>query len=834
MFKSTLFGHYLITSVRNLAGNKLSSIINIGGLAIGLAACILIMLFVQNEMSYDRQWQHADTIGRINTTVLIPGRSSFVSVSASSPMKQAVEDYFPNEVVRATRFIPMHPIVSLDGKAFAEDMHWTDPETALIFDLEVIEGDLHAALSDKASLALSESVARKYFGEEPTLGKVLSIKLYDLQRDYRVGAVFRDLPDNTSLDLRGLARFDINDFPAYAAAFDTWLNLGEHLVYVQLQSPDLFQSVNDRLPGLVDLHVVLPETLKSSADAPSSEAYFQTLQPLKDIHLIPSGMGEMKPGGNIRTVRIFVVTAALLLLIACINFMNLATATATRRAREVVLRKVMGATRAQLMIQFLGESLLLAVLGLLFGLALVELTLPVFNNLLNTSLSLSFTDGYMLMFLIGIVVMVGLVAGAWPAIVLSGFRPARVLASTTSAESKGSITLRNLLVVLQFVISISVIAATATVYTQSRYVTHTDLGYNRDGVMVLNNVNHEFVAARKEGLKSAILQIDGVTQAGFTDYSPIDIHERLNQFQLADDTGSRAVMISTQAVDQDFLETYGVSLVAGRFYQREFVADGMPDPATAENPAAMKGTIVMNEAAVRTLELGSPADAIGKHIRTSYGPDINIDLEIIGVTPDMYFQSPKKPIRAEAYLLSPQRFNTLGIRFEGAPKDIAAKVEKVWTEFTQQVPFQYEFVDETVAAEMNRERSLAVALTGFSVTIVLVACLGLYGLAAFTAQRRTREIGIRKVLGASVTDIIKLLLWQFSKPILWANLIAWPLTAWMMLKWLEAFPVRIDSWVLLPFCALAGLAAILIAWITVSGHTARVARAKPVRALRYE
>lgn len=834
MLKPTLFNHYLVTSLRNLAGNKLGSAINIGGLSIGLAACILIMLFVQDELSYDRQWQHADTIGRINTTVLIPGRSSFVSVSASSPMKQAVEEYFPNEVVRATRFIPMHPIVTLDGKAFAEDMHWTDPETALMFDLDVIEGDLHAALTDKASLAVSETFARKYFGEQPALGKVLSIKLHELQRDYRIGAVFRDLPDNTSLDLRALARFDLNDFPAYAGAFDTWLNLGEHLVYVQLKSADLFQSVNDRLSGLVDLHVVLPDTLKSSPDAPTSEAYIQTLQSLQDIHLNPSGMGEMKPGGNIRTVRIFVVTAALLLLIACINFMNLATATATRRAREVALRKVMGATRGQLMIQFLGESLLLAVLGLVLGLVLVELALPVFNALLGTSLALSFADGFMLLFLVGIVVAVGLVAGAYPAMVLSGFRPARVLASSTSAESQGSITLRNILVVLQFVISISVIVATATVYTQSEYVTRTDLGYNRDGVMVLNNVNHEFVAARKEGLKAAILQIDGVSQAGFTDYSPIDIHERLNQFQLADESGSQAVMISTQAVDQDFLETYGVSLLAGRFYQREFVADGMPDPATAADPSAMKGTIVLNEEAVRTLGFASPADAIGRHIRTSYGPEINFELEIIGVTPNMYFQSPKKPIRAEVYLLSPQRFNTLGIRYEGAPRDIAAKVEKVWTEFTQQVPFQYEFVDEMVVAEMTRERNLAIALTGFSLTIVLVACLGLYGLAAFTAQRRTREIGIRKVLGASVTDIVRLLLWQFSKPILLANLIAWPLTAWMMINWLEAFPVRIDYWLLLPFCILAGLAAVLIAWITVSGHTARVARAKPVKALRYE
>jgi putative ABC transport system permease protein len=826
--------NYLTIALRFLIKNKLYSAINIIGLAVGLAACILIMLFVRDELSYDHQWANADTIGRINTTVLIPGRASFVSVSASSPMKEALESFFPDEVVRATRFIPMHPVVSLDGKAFAEDMHWTDPETARMFDLNVLKGDIDAALRDKSSLAVSESFARKYFGENDAIDGILNIKVHDIERDYRIGAVFEDLPHNTSLDFHALARFDLNDFPTFAGAFDTWLNLGEHLVYVQVNAPHMLESVNARLPELVDSRVIMPDSLKSSADAPTSDSYIQTVQSLKDIHLNPSGMGEMKPSGNIRTVRIFIAAAGLVLLIACINFMNLATANSTQRALEVALRKVVGAKRSQLVTQFLGESVVLGLLGLAAGLLLVELALPVFNSILNTPLDFAYGDGFLLLFLLGIVLIVGLAAGAYPALILSGFLPARVLASGWSSATAGSVNLRNFLVVIQFVISICLIVATATVFTQSYYVTHTNLGYSKDNVLVLNNVNHQYIADRKISLKEAIQKLPGVTNAGFTDYSPIDIHERLTVFQVVGESFSQSAMISSQAVDHDFLETYKIPLVAGRFYQRGFVADGMPDIGADPEQTSYSGTVVINEESVRQLGLDSPEAAIGRHVTTSFGPTVTVDLQIIGVTPDIHFQSPKKPIRAEVYLLAPQRFNTLAIRYDGSGVDLVGSVEKVWNSFTNRVPFQYEFVDETIAAEFEKERNLAVVLTGFSLMIVLVACLGLYGLAAFTAERRTKEIGIRKVMGASVMDIVRLLLWQFSKPVLLANLIAWPLSAWMMLRWLETFPIHLDSWLLLPFCLGAGAIAILIAWVTVGSNTAQVARAKPVDALRYE
>ncbi len=825
-----MFQNYFKVAFRNLIRNKLYSMISIIGLAIGYATCILIMLFVIDELSYDQHWNNADTIARVNTTVLIQGRSPFVSVSASSPLKEVITNFFPDEVIRATRFIPMHPTVTVNGTAFSEEMHWTDPETAKMFDLKVLSGDIESALNDKSSLVVSESFAKKYFGNEEAIGKILNIKLHDIDRDYKIGAVFKDLPYYTSLNFRAFAKFDINDFPTRKMFFDTWGNLGEHLVYIQLKDAGSFKSVADRLPGLVDKHVVGLDGLKPNPDAKNSDFYIQTLQKLTDIHLNPTGMGEMKPSGNLKTVQIFMVIAGIVLLIACINFMNLATAKSTQRAREVGLRKTLGASRQQLIVQFLGEAVILAIIGLLIGLIFVEISLPVFNDFLNIALVFSYSDYVTLLMLVGLVIIVGLIAGFYPAIILSGFLPARVLKSNNSAEKSSSANLRNILVVLQFTISISLIIATVTVYGQTYYATHQDMGYNKNNLIILKNANTGDMAEKTEVLKETLLKESAISSASYVWYSPIDIHERLGSFQVAQEDLSQSIFISGQGADYGFLDTFKIPLVAGRFYSRDFAADGMPAITAVQDGSSATGTIVINEASVKKLGLGTAEQAIGRYV-TFNGM---IKLEVIGVTPNIYFQSPKKPIRAESYALLPKGSDILAIKFNGSSTNIVNIVEKVWNNFTNTVPFQYEFVDEAIAIEFEKEQNLAVVLAIFSIITVLVACLGLYGLAVFTVEMRTKEIGIRKIMGASVFDIVRLLLWQFSKPVLIANLIAWPLSSWMMLSWLENFPTRLDSWLLIPLCLMSGLIALIIAWQTVAYNAARVARSSPVNALRYE
>ena len=829
-----MYQNYLKIAFQNLIKNKLYSAINIFGLAVGLTTCVIILLFVRNELSFDQFWEKSDKIARINTSVIIPNRAPFVSVSAPAPLKETIENFFQNEVVRATRFIPMHPIVKLGDKIFAEDMHWTDPETAEMFNLNIVKGDIKAALKDKTSLAVDESFAEKYFDDEDPIGKILNIKVYDIERDYQIAAVFEDLPENSSLNFKVLARFDFNDFPNFRGFFDTWLNLGEHLLYVEFKSADMFKTVEDRLGELVDTHAIIFDSIKPSPDTPNSEIYIQTVQPLEDIHLNPSGMGEMKASGDINIVRTFMVTAALVLLIACINYMNLATAKSTGRAREVALRKVLGATRGNIIAQFLGESVIIALIGLGFSLIFIEMSLPYFNEFLNFDLQFSIGEGFTFFILTGFVVAVGIIAGLYPAMVLSGFLPAETLAANKSSQTRGSVGLRNVLVVFQFVISISLIIATATVYSQTQYVMTKDLGFNKQNILILNNINAETIAPRQEGLKQALLALPQVTNASFTSYSPIDIHERIGLYKVKEGEPNQSAMISGQAVDHDFLDTYKIPLVAGRFYDRAYGADGMPAFGSPPQKQSLTGTIVINKEAVRQLGLKTPEEAIGRHLSQEIGPGLFLDLEIIGVTRNIYFQSPKKPLRAEIYTLSPGGYAVLGLRFSGSPQNIVSKVEKTLGEFTSDVPFQFEFSDKTIESEFQNERNLSIVLTTFSLIIVAVACLGLYGLAGFTAEQRTKEIAIRKVLGASVSDIVRLLLWQFSKPVLIANLIAWPITVWGMLGWLESFPIRIEAWALVSFCLVSGFIVLLIALGTVGGNTARVAAEKPIKALRCE
>lgn len=829
-----MFKNYLTIAFRHLINNRLYSAINIIGLAVGLATCILITLFVKNELSYDQQWRHADSIGRINTTVLIPNRSPFVSATSSAAMKDAIENFFPNEILNATRFIPMNAKMKIGDQIYAEKMYWTDTETADMFDLTILHGNVTETLSGKSSLAINSSVAKKYFGDNNPIGGVLNINVNGLDRDYTVGAVFADLPHNTSMDFQILAKFDPTDFPAMVPAFDSWLMLGEYLVYVQLKNPDLFTEINKQLPKLVDTLVAIPDDFKIKPNSNSSETYLTTIQPLKNIHLNPAGLGEMKSSGSQVTVNIFIATAALVLLIASINFMNLATAKSAQRAREVALRKVVGAKLDQLVTQFLGESVTLAAISLVVGLMLVELSLPLFNSVLDAQLTLSYTDGSLLIMLLGLVVIVGFIAGVYPALVLSRFLPARVLSANSSASSSGSNKLRNALVVIQFSISISLIVATATIFMQNHYATQNNLGFNKESLLIINSINDPSIAAKQQTLKESIEKIPGVTSTGFTAYSPIDVHERLGLYSVIDGGTEQSAMISGQMVDYDFLDTYEIDLLAGRFYSRDYTTDGTPIIDPTSGKTRYNGTVVINNEGAKKLGFTTPQEAIGKHVQTAFGPTITVDLEIIGVTRNIYFQSPKKPIRAETYQLYPPAYATLAVRYQGNPKAILDKVKTSWEQFTESVPFQYEFVDETIMQEFGKEQRLANVLAGLSLIIVLVACLGLYGLAAFTAQQRTKEIGIRKVLGASVVDIIKLLVWQFSKPILIANLIAWPLAIWAMSSWLQNFPLRLESWLLLPLCLASGLLALLIAWLTVVSNTTRVATANPVKALRCE
>lgn len=832
-----MFANYLRVAYRNLVKNPLYSAINIAGLAVGLAACILISLFVRDEYSYDKHWEHADSIYRLNTTIAIPGREPFVTVVTQGPARAALQAYFGEELEAITRFQPMSPVIRYGDRAFAEDVHWTDPDTARMFDLEIIAGDIDQALGDNASLAVNESFAIKHFGTTDAVGEVVNIRSRELERDFRVGAVFRDLPHNTVLDFQVLAMIDEDDWVHAPELFTSWFSVNNTLFF-QLRKGSSIQRVSDQLNAFTDANIQIPRGAFADGEVRSSDYISYTAQPLRDIQLNPVGVGEMKPTGDKNQVALFAAIAALTLLIGCINFMNLATARSTQRAREVALRKVLGASRRQLVLQFLGESTLIALAGLLVGVVLVELVLPSYSAFLGKELALSYTSFATLGLLMALVAIVGLLGGVYPALVLSGFRPARVLKANRSMESSGSAALRSLLVIFQFTVSIALIVATTIVFGQMRYATSMDPGFNKDGLLAIEGTGRSGAAEQQSALIAELKAQDGVRVVSASSEMPFNTTEDNTSVRIPGNPEAGSILIGLLRVDYDFFDALGSRLIAGRSYSREYAIDRFPDSSDYRGDSQPAGNIIVNEAAVRRLGFGTPEQALGRGITISMGnadsDDVNGLLTIVGVVRDMNLQSLKSVIRPEVYFATDEPQSYLMLRYEGDPQRVVERTRSVWTSLFPDIPFEYAFVDEVAAEEFRQEQNVATMLGTFSLLAVVIACLGLYGLASFTAERRTKEIGIRRVLGAKISNIVGLLLWQFSKPVVLANLIAWPIACWSMLRWLENFPYRIDAWLLLPACLFAGAVALAISWLTVGGNAARVARRSPVEALRYE
>lgn len=825
-----MFQNYFSVAFRNLIKNKLYSAINIIGLAVGLMSCVLIMLFVRDELSFDTFWKNSDSVYRLNTTFQMPGRDPFITVMAPGPSKAALENYFADDIEAVTRFRDQRPVIRKGESIFTDDVVWADPSVLDIFDFEVVRGDLRASLNDNASLALSETMAAKHFGQEDPIGQILTLSFYEVERDYRIAAIYKDLPHNTVLALPALVMVDEKDFENFPWEFASWTSVNTS-VYFKLQDGVSIDRINSQLKDFTDKSVQVPGGLPPGANA-SDFMLLNTMQ-LPDIQLHSEGGGEMKPTGSMMSVMIFIAIAALILLIACINFMNLATAKSTQRAREVALRKVLGAHRGQLILQFLGESILIALIGLFLGITLVEFALPIYNDFLGRELDFIYSDAPTIGILLGLVCVVGIVGGAYPALILSGFLPARVLRANKSAETSGSIMFRNALVVLQFAISIALIVSATVVYGQMAYATSMDPGFKKDNMLVVRGLFREEANDKTEALKQEILNLPGVQKAARSSDRPSSGNNS-NTSVTIPGTDSGDILIGRYDVDYDFFDTYDVKLLAGRFYSRDFATDGVPSGDGLEEGEIAEGSIVINETSVGRLGFVSAENAVGKTVRLGIGDGKEADLRIVGVTQPIHFQSLREVLRPEMYLLTNDNFGNLSVSFEGDPSVLVERVEQVWKQMVPTVPFSYEFVDEAMAEEFTQEEALATMLATFSLLAIAIACLGLYGLASFTAERRTKEIGIRKVMGASVLDIVRLLLWQFSKPVLVANLFAWPLAVWGMLSWLENFPYRLEIWIMGPLCLIAGVIALAIAWATVGGNAAKVARSNPIKALRYE
>lgn len=826
-----LLTNYLVIGWRNIIKNKLFSCINIFGLAIGLAACSLITLFVRAELGYDSFWQQADKIQRVHLTFNIPGRDPIHAVSTPGPVMQGMKKYFP-QIDLAARIAPINPTIEKDGQNFVEEMRMVDADFINIFDFETVKGDLSQALNDPHSLVLTQTLAKKYFADQDPLGQTLSLDFDAFKRDYKITAVIKDLPENSQLTLSAMVLIDESDWTHNQSRFISWFSVNSQLYITTKKAGDLAQ-INAGLDDFVNNN--FPKLPIGGDDVKASELLNMSAMNIQQLHLNAIGMGEFNPRGSNETVMVFSAIALLILFIASINFMNLSTARASQRAKEVSIRKVMGASRANLISQFLGESILLTLLALAVAISLVEFVLPLYNDILNKSLAIDYGSTDLLQ-ITALALVVGLIGGAYPAFVLSNFRPATVLKSNKSAETSASLKLRAVLVVIQFSVSIGLFISTGVVYSQMLYAESMDSGFNKDNMLIINRFGREAANQKREMMVEELSRNPQVTAITWSQETPGGSNENNTSMRTPDMSPQDALLIGQRTIGYDFFKTYQMELVAGRSYSRDR-NDIRTTTAQLREGTDFKSSIILNESALRRLGLGTPEQAIGKSVFTGRGDPtekLEAELEIIGVVSDVHFDSLKASIRPEIYHLSHNWGRSVSIRFIGDPMALVKTTQSLWQQEIPGIPFSYSFVVDDIAQQYDTEQGEAKMFAAFSALAILVACLGLYGLASFTAERRTKEIGLRKVMGASVLDIVKLLVWQFSKPVLVANIIAWPAAFWLMSTWLESFVYRIDSSVIIGLSVMAGMMAMLIAWATVAGNSVRVAKSNPIKALRYE
>lgn len=816
-----MFKNYLKIAFRNILKHKVYSLINILGLAIGMACSILILLWVRDELSYDRFHANAESIYRVTREWKNQdGETSLHLARVAPPIGPLLKNDFPSIVEDVVRIrADYNTLLKLDDRTFVEDnFFWAEANVFDIFSFPFLKGDPATALKEPNSVVLTEAMAQKYFPKESTIGETDPLGKtinYEGEADLKVTGVVQNIPQNSHFKFDFLGSFiTLENFFGKEFMASNW-GRNNYLTYLLLPegfSPDVLR---EQIPGFLDKHIsqlVINETGQPPANKPSRTNQLH-LQKLTDIHLHSHLTTEIEQNGDIVNVYLFSAIAFFILLIACINFMNLATARSAKRAREIGMRKVLGAYRKQLIGQFLGESLLIAALALIIAVSVVEAVLPYFNDFVGKNLSLSiWQNPEMILGLIAITLFVGLVSGSYPAFLLSSFRPVRVLKGEDKSSGKSAF--RRVLVVSQFTISIALIISMGIVYHQLDFLRHKKLGFNKEQVVILQasgDMQENF-----ETIRSRLMQNSSILNVSASRLIPSNklLNSWGGQVLDGEETVPLTFRLAVVEVNYDFFQTYEMPLLAGRDFSREYATDD-------------SAAFVLNRAAVEKLGW-TVEEAVNKSM--IYGERNG---RVIGVVEDVHFESLHNKIVPIIYLINGAGSYQFALRLSG--QDIPASlafIKNIWTEYQPDYPFEYRFLDEQLGALYDSEENLGKIFGIFSLLAVVIACLGLYGLAAFSAEQRTKEIGIRKALGASVKNLVGLLSKEFLKLVIIANIIAWPVAWYAMNRWLENFAYRINIawWVFI----LAGTLALAIALLTVAYQAIKAAVANPVKSLRYE
>jgi len=806
--------HYLKIAFRNLWRNKSISVINIIGLATGLATCLLIILYVLDELSYDRYNLNAGRIYRVGHDVKFGG-NHFDLAQAPAAMGPETVREFP-QVEQYVRFSWHYPVLIKKGEENLRETKVTYADSTLfdVFTLPLIAGNAKTALKEPHSIVITETMAHKYFNMPDPVGQTL---LIDNKENYKITAVIKDIPQQSHFNFDIFLPMCENEDSRNGD--DGWISENYNTYLLFKKGTDATRMLPE-FDKMLERHVspILKNTLGTSLEEFKRQGSYvrNTLTPLTDIHLRSNKMGELGANGSITYTYIFSAIAVFILLIACVNFMNLSTARSSNRAKEVGVRKVLGSLRKNLIRQFLTESLIVSFLSLLLALLMAITFLHWFNILAEKQIRIHLLFQPSMLFSLFLLMFVaGLLAGSYPAFFLSAFKPVEVLKGKLAGGFKNS-WLRNSLVVFQFAVSIILIAGTLVIYNQLNYIRHKDIGFDRDQVLIIQNtnaLNGQAVAFRNE-----LLNISGVSNATMTGYLPVNGDRSNDAFfttPLLDP--KTAVSMQKWTVDENYIPALGIKLMKGRNFLRVLPSDS--------------NAVIVNEAAAKMLATTDPVNKKLYRLKGLDGKQV-IEHTIVGVVKNFNFNSLRDMITPLALRFGKDN-NSIAVRIKS--NDVAGVLTQVktkWQAMSPSNPFIYSFMDEEFQNQYHAEQRTGKIFITFATLAILIACLGLFGLASYAAEQRTKEIGIRKVLGASVNNIARMLSKDFLKLVLIASVIAFPVAAWAMNQWLQDFAYRVSiSWWIF---FVSGMIALLIALFTVAYQAIKAATMNPAKSLRTE
>ncbi len=813
---------YFKIAWKNLQKNKVFSFINIFGLSVGLACCMMITLYILNELSYDKYQKNGADIYQLATTFVQQGQEHKMP-NTPAPMAQAMQQDFP-EVQQTARLMSLFSedktLLQYNEKngvpkSFYETKGYLADSTFFrMFTYKFIEGDPSTALNDPKTVVLSEEIAKKIFGDQPALNKLIHISSSSNgDNDFLVTGVFKTNDRPSHIDSRFFMSMKGGDVERYIQENGTsFATNNMFFTYLQLKPGSNTKNLVAKFPAFIDKYA--GKDLKAMGFGK-----IQFLTALKDIHL-RSGMDtNVTPPGSMTYLYILGSIALFTLLIACINFMNLSTARSSKRSAEVGIRKVLGAEKGSLIRQFLGESVFMSLIAFAFAFTITELLLPAFNSVSGKDLSLTFSQNSLIItafFLLAVIT--GLFAGSYPAFYLSSFKPIAVLKGKLS-NSLAAVSLRKGLVVFQFIISVALIIASVVISNQMTYLRSADLGFEKERQVIIplrsGTAKKMYTSYKNELVKQP--QVQGV---GASLYNPGIFNPSDNLFYKEGQTMNDAKRTRMNWVDDGYLKTLNMKPVAGRLFSEEF-------------PSDTNRRMVMNETAIKEIGLGTPQNAVGKKVYFDYQGQ-QYGFEIVGVVKDFHFEDLHLPITPYGYQLNNvNQFNYMLVHARpGDMTTLLRSIEASWHKLNPNEPFEYSFLDDDFQKNYNAENRLASIVSYFTLIAILICCLGLFGLATFSAEQRIKEIGVRKVLGASVAGIVALLSKDFLKLVVIAIVIATPLAWYVMHKWLQDFAYRINLnwWIFL----LAGIIAVVIAFITISFQAIKAANSNPVKSLRTE